>query len=366
MNIDANELKDYIIQNNKQTYILESIGCEYIKEHIKGWSCARPCGTNKNAIFLYKDTLKASIFTSDLNRNKQDNNKYGDIYTLIMRVKDVSFGESIKYLHSVLNIKYDYQKQKTKDKTQDPLYIFKKVKKCKQIVNKDIDVYDECILKEYSDLIHISWVKDGIMPFAAKRFNIGYSFDHKRIVIPERKWDGDDNDYIGIMGRTTIPMYEELGIHKYYPLKPYNKGMNIYGINENYNTIQEHGYIVVTESQKSVLKRYSRKDGTCGAIGCCNLTDEQVKILIGLNVEIIICYDEGIDINHIRQECERFYGIRNVSYFWDRWGLLKQGSKDSPCDLPDKQYKFMLKYRIKYDANEHMELKKWRENHWKN
>ena len=41
------------------------------------------------------------------------------------------------------------------------------------------------------------WIREGVMPFACKRFNIGYSYDRKRIVIPERKWDGDDNDYIG-------------------------------------------------------------------------------------------------------------------------------------------------------------------------
>lgn len=363
-NIDAVELKEFIKRNEKQEYILEQIGCEQIKENTKGWSCARPNGTNKNAIFLYRDTLKASIFTPDLNTDG-DSGKGGDIYTLVMKVKQVSFGECIKYLHKILGIEYEYKKKSKNQLRQNPLYIFQKIKRNRQVVNRDIEVYDENIIKEYSDLIHIDWVRDGIMPFAGKRFNIGYSFKHKRITIPERKWDGEDNDYLGVIGRTTVPMHKELDIPKYLAIKPYSKGLNLYGLNENYNSIQEKGYVVVAEAQKSVLKRYSRKDETLVSIGCCELTNEQVKILIGLNVEIVICYDEGIDINHIRAECEKIYGIRNVSYFWDKWGLLKQGSKDSPCDLPDKKYKFMLKYRKTYDEKEHKEYTEWREKHMK-
>jgi DNA primase len=211
-------------------------------------------------------------------------------------------------------------------------------------------------MKEYVDLPYIGWVKEGILPFACKRFNIGYSYDRKRIVIPERKWNGDDNEYIGISGRTTIPNYELFDIPKYFKLSnTYPKGLNVYGLNENYKTIQEAGYTVVMEAQKSVLKRYSRKDGTGTAIGNCEFTEEQVKILISLNVEICICFDEGISLQHIRKECEKFYKIRKVSYMYDRWGLLKTGSKDSPADMDNKTFNFMFKHRIIYDEKEHKE-----------
>lgn len=216
-------------------------------------------------------------------------------------------------------------------------------------------------MTEYIDLPHIDWVREGVMPFACKRFNIGYSYDRKRIVIPERKWDGDDNEYIGISGRTTVPNYEMFDIPKFFKLSnTYPKGINIYGLNENYQTIQEAGYTIVMESQKSVLKRYSRKDGTGTAIGNCELTEEQVRILISLNVEICICLDEGISLQHIRKECEKFYKIRKVSYMFDRWGLLKNGSKDSPADMDNKIFNFMFKHRTIYDVKEHEEYLKIR------
>ena len=142
--------------------------------------------------------------------------------------------------------------------------------------------------------------------------------------------------------------------------------MNVYGLNENYQTIQEAGYVVVLEAQKSVLKRYSRKDGTATAIGNCEFTEEQVRILISLNVEIIIAFDEGIDINHIRQECDKFYPIRKVSYMYDKWGLIEKGSKDSPADKENKVYEFMRKHRIVYDESERRKLKDWQEKQAKN
>ena len=309
---------------------------------------------------MKKSTLSIAIRSAD-------ENKHGDIFTLVMSIKKCSFGKANKYLHSVLGLQYSYKKDDKQEDKIDPLAIFKKIKRQRYLVDRDVPIYDESCMKEYTDLPYIGWIREGIMPNACKRFNIGYSYDRKRIVIPERKWDGDDNEYIGISGRTTVPNYELLDIPKYFKLSnTYPKGINVYGLNENYQTIQEAGYAVVLESQKSVLKRYSRKDGTGVAIGNCELTEEQVRILISLNVEIVIALDEGIDINHIRHECDKFYPIRKVSYIYDKWDLIKQGSKDSPADMPNKVYNFLLKHRFIYDDGERSKLREWQEKQTKN
>jgi DNA primase len=348
-------LKEYIVENNSIYTILESLGCHDIKEYQKEWRAALPDGTNKTAVCVKKDTLSSAIRNSEGNKN-------GDIFTIIMDIKNISFGKANKYLHKILGLNYTYSKNVKDKEKNDPLRIFKKVKRKRRTLDIDVPVYDDSCIKEYVPLPYIDWVRDGIMPFACERFNIGYSYDRKRIVIPERKWDGSDNEYIGISGRTTVQNYEMFDIPKYFKLSDtYPKGLNIYGLNENYKSIQEAGYTVVMESQKSVLKRYSRKDETATAIGNCELTETQVKILISLNVEICICLDEGIDINHIRKECEKFFHIRPVSYIYDRWNLLKPGSKDSPADMSNKIYKFMFKHRTIYDENEHEEYMKYLE-----
>lgn len=340
--------------------ILLDLECHGLHEYPTEWRAALPQGTNKTAVCVKKDTLFTSIRNSD-------GNQRGDIFTLVMTIKNISFGKANKHIHKVLGLKYSYNKTNKKEDNKDPLAIFKKVKRYKHTIDTDMPVYDDSCMKEYVDLPYIGWVREGVMPFACKRFNIGYSYDRKRIVIPERKWDGDDNEYIGISGRTTIPNYEMFDIPKFFKLSnTYPKGINVYGLNENYKTIQEAGYVVVLEAQKSVLKRYSRKDGTATAIGNCEFTEEQVRILISLNVEIVVAFDEGIDINHIRQECDKFYPIRKVSYIFDKWGLIEKGSKDSPADKQNKVYNFLLKHRTLYDESERRLLRIWQEKQAKN
>lgn len=347
--MNADDLKEYIIDNNYIVQILEALECHGIKEYSDEYRAALPQGTNKTAVCVKKSNLSSAIRSSD-------GNKSGDIFTLVMNIKGCNFGQANKYLHQVLGIKYEYGKNKKEEIKSDPLQVFKKVKRKKHYIDmNDIKTYDDSFLKEYVSLPHISWVREGIMPSVCERFNIGYSYNKHRITIPWRRWDGDGNEYLGVVGRTTIENYDMFDIPKYFGLIPFSKGCTVYGLNENYQYIQEAGYVVVFESEKSPLKRASRLDNTGVAIGNCELTNQQVKILISLNVEIIICLDEGISIEHIRKECEKFYGIRPVSYIYDKWGLIDKGSKDSPADKPNKIYNFLFNHKIKYDKKEHDE-----------
>jgi DNA primase len=352
--MDATDLKQYIIDNNKIKNILDDLGCHDFKEYSKEYRCGLPEHESKNNIAIKKETLSTKIFTPDSQTIR------GDIYTLVMFTKEMSFVQANKFIHNLFGLDFKIKSKAQKEEKKDPLQVFKKVKKKRFLINKDdIEIYDDDLIKEYIPLPHISWIKEGILPFTCEKFKIGYSANKKRIIIPTRYWCGDENEYIGVMGRTTIKEYEMLDIPKYFPLKPYLKSMNIYGLQENYQTIQEAGHVVVAESQKSVLKRHSRKDGTVVALESHDISDEQVKILIGLDVEVIIAMDVGIDINHVRSMCERFYGIRQVSYIYDKYELLKE--KEAPMDAPDKMYKYLLKYRIPYDGKEHNEYLKYLE-----
>lgn len=357
--MNANELKEYIIKNNKIPIVLEKVGCHEIKEYATEYRAALPNKTNATAVMVKKDNLFTAVNSSDINCT-------GDIFVLLMQLKQLSFGKANKLMHEYLNLNYSYSSTKIVDNKSDLLDIFKNVQHQTCIVNRDMEIYDDTILQEYINLPHISWVREGIMPFACEKFKIGYSFDKKRIIIPWRYWCGcDENQFVGIVGRTTIPHYDELGIPKYFAIKPFSKGKNIYGLYENYQTIQQKGYVTVFEAEKSTLKRYSLKDGTAVSIGSHTVSDEQVKILIGLNVDIIIAFDEDVKLNDIHKECEKFYGIRNVFYIYDKWGILNK--KESPADKPNKQYEFLFKYKVKYGDTQHKEWLKWlKEKHQKN
>ena len=273
--------------------------------------------------------------------------------------KQCSFIEAVKYLHNILNLKYKWQnilqKQNDKKEKDDPLYLFKKWRnKRKKVDVNDIHVLDEEVLDEYIPLLHIDWLRQGITERTRKKFGLAYSYKRKRVIIPMRYWL--TGDLLGINARTTVENFEELGIKKYYISPTYQKSLNLFGLYENYDSIQKAGFVVVYESEKSVLKRDSMCDSTGVALSGHSLSDEQVRILIGLNVNIIISMDNDVPIEEIRHMCSKFRNIRNVYYTYDKWDLL--GEKDSIADKPNKIFDFMMKYKVKYDDKEHQKYLK--------
>lgn len=353
------ELKEYILENDKIKDILDDLGCHGFKEYNKEYRCGLPNHNSKTNVAINKETLSTKIFTSESQTIR------GDIINLVMIVKDLSFPEALKYIHALFGFKYTYKPQAIEKEAIDPLDIFKRVKKRRKYTNNidDIELYNEEIIREYTPLLYIDWVKEGILPFTRDVFDIGYSADRKRITIPWRWWCGKSDDIVGVMGRTTIPCYEVLDIPKYFPLKAFPKSLHIYGLQENYETIQEKSYCIIYEAEKSVLKRHSRKDGTGIAIGSHDISDEQVRILIGLNVPIVVAWDKDVPLQHIRYTCSKFFGIRETYYICDKYDLLKE--KDSPADANNKVFEYLLKYKIKYDKKEHFEYLKGLKNNEK-
>ena len=359
--MDAIELKQYIIDNNKIVDILEYLQCHHIKEHTTEYRAGLPCHSNTTALSVKKETLAARVFNSD-------NITKGDIFTLVMNLNNITFPESIKLIHTILGLEFKYKKTNKKEITKiDPLHIFKKVKRNKQTCNvNELEIYGEEILDDYLPYPYITWVNEGILPNTCKEFNIGYSPKHKRIIIPIRYWCGDKNDYLGIIGRTILKEYKMLDIPKYLAIKPFTRSLNLYGLQENYKHIQESGYVLVMESEKSVLKSHVYTEKTCVAVGVHEISTEQVRILISLNVDIIIAMDNDIDINFVRGLCDRFYGIRNVYYIYDKYEILGgKETKNAPVDCGYTKFKYLLKYKTKYDQAEKDVYVKWLENHQK-
>lgn len=350
--MDTGSLKEYIFENKKIEFVLEKIGCKSIKFHPNKnfYSCSNYNGDNTGAVNVSND--KYLMVRNWTRQNEFD--EVSDIITLTQYNKQCSFVDAIKYLHEILDIEYSfYKKTKKKSKRFDPLSIFKNalcVGKRGCVDVDDVHAIDEEAINDYIPLLYIGWFREGIMPWAAKKFGLAYSYKHKRVVVPLRYWM--DGSLLGFNQRTTVNNYEEFGIRKYFLTPSYQKSLNLYGLWENREEIEQKRYVVICESEKSVLKRYSRNDGTCVALQGKTLSDEQKRIILGLDVdEVIIALDNDVDIEEVRHICEKFYHIRKVSYVKDSWDLL--GEKDSPMDAENKVYNFLLKYRVAYDAKEH-------------
>lgn len=345
------ELKKYIFENNKIEFVLDNLNCHNIKYHVKHdyFSASFPDGDNPQGINIRNNEyLNYRSFSRGV-----DYDEGKDIVDLVEYITKKNFVESVKYLHSILGLEYKWkrnlQKQKEEEKP-DPLAVFKKVQRSKKKVDvEDIHALDEEILNDYVPLLHIDWLREGVIEKTRKKFGLAYSYKKKRVVIPIRHWL--TKELVGFNMRTTVANYKEFNISKYWITPTYQKSQNLYGLAENYDSIISKKIVTVFESEKSVLKRDSLIDDTCVALQGKSMSEEQTRILIGLNAEIVIALDKDVPIEEVRFICEKFYNIRPVSYIWDKWGILKE--KDSPADATNKIYQFLFKYRVKYDESEH-------------
>lgn len=343
------ELKEYIHSENKIQYILEQLGCHNVRynDNKEYFSASQPDGDNPMGVCIRNNEyLNYRSFSRGV--DYEDNQ---DLISLVEYIKKINFIDSVKYLHKILDLPFEFKKQTEKPKKKyNPLEVFTKVLRSgRRVINvDDIKVLEDKILNDYVPLLHYSWVKEGITERTRKKFGICYSYRYKRIIIPIRYWA--TGELVATNARTTVENWEEFNIKKYILTNGYNKQLNLYGLYENYDAIQKAGYVVVYESEKSVLKRSSLLDDTGVALSGHTLSDEQIRILIGLNVEVIIAFDNDISIEETRHACEKFKNIRKVSYIHDFMGIL--GSKDSPADARDKDYRFLFDNRIVYDRDE--------------
>lgn len=352
--MDTVSLKKYIYESNKIEYILQEIGCNHIQYHPSKefYSCSNYNGDNQGAI-----NVKNNEYLSTINWTREKEfGENSDIITLVQYNKSMSFLEAIKYIHKILDLPFEFKKQEKPKEKFDPLQVFKKVLRCNRtIVNvDDIKILEDRILNDYVPLLHYSWIKEGITERVRKKFGICYSYRYKRIIIPIRHWA--TGELVATNARTTVENWEEFNIKKYILTSGYNKQLNIYGLWENYNDIQKAGYVTVYEAEKSVLKRSSLCDSTGVALSGHMLSDEQLRVLIGLNVDIVLAMDNDVSIEEVRHMANKFYGIRNVYYIYDKWNVIP--SKSSPADCPNKIFNFLMKHKIKYDENERKEYLK--------
>lgn len=360
------ELKNYIIENDKIEYILESLGCRSIVYHSdkEYYSATQPDSEadNKMGVIIKKnDYLNYYSYSRNIN---VDEGK--DIFSLIQESKNISFRDTMKYVHKLLGLKFTFKKEEKKDEIQKekPLTIFESHSGKRRKVNVlDFNILSENVLDDFVPTIHIDLFREGITKRAIDRYKLCYSYKYRRTYFVHRHWM--TGEILGVNGRTSIENAEDLGLDKYYLTPGMPKSINLYGLWENYDTIQKAGYVVVYESEKSVCKRSSLLDDTGVAISGHTLSEAQVDILISLGVDIIFSMDNDVDIQEIRHMCETkgAWRSRNVYYTFDKYDLLPP--KSSIADAPNKVFEFIMKYKIKYNEYEHQQYEKGLKNKYK-
>lgn len=206
-----------------------------------------------------------------------------------------------------------------------------------------IDEISENLLNVFTYYPTPEWLNDGISENAIKEYNILYSINSNKIIIPHYN---DEGKLIGIRGRALNEKDIEIG--KYMPVTIEGKiyahplGYNLYGLDKVKENIKKSGLAIVAESEKSALQFYTmfgKENNYCVAACGSSLHAYQVELLKKYNVKkILIAFDkEGKDWKEqekyfykLEKMCLQYKNYAEMGFIYDTKNLLNL--KDSPTD----------------------------------
>ena len=324
--MDAQRLKEHILDNNLVPDILEEIGCHHIKTRSDMVQAANPDGDNVTAICVYlNENLTTLNYTRQILPSGQT--RTTDILDLISFVRDCSFFETIKWLCGFCGLDYYADEEDVPESLQILQFLNQMNKESvgEEEDNTPLQPIDPKVLNYYLPIGNIMFEKDGISLSTQRFFNIGYDPQTNRLTIPIYS---EIKDLVGVKGRIFQEELEE-GQNKYLYLFKCNKGKVLFGLDKNLDNINKQGVVYVTESEKGVMQLYDM--GYYGvATGGSKISKYQINMLTRLGVQIVIAYDKDIQEDELKKIAEQFVEGVPVYAIIDKDNILNE--KESPSD----------------------------------
>ena len=336
MSDDLKEIKKRILEEDKVDDILEALECEYIAveggRRITAQLPERFYSGNKRSVQVkLNENLSSNI------RNKSFS---GDIYNLVSYIQYNIRGErelqddlpnAKRFICETLGWGEYLQNLKGFMPKTDYLAPLKNLlkghRRRKEV--KPNPILDESILDEFyyygKPLPFQPWIDEGISYHTQIMYGIGFDLDSKRVTIPMRNRFGQ---LIGVKGRI---MKDEDDDKKYLYMYRYQNSLEWFNFHYAHPYILMDKKVYIYEAEKSCMKAFSNGLYNTVAIGASDISEEQVRAIkqLGLDIEIVLCYDKGIQINEIVKNMDLFTG-RTVTAIYDKEDILSD--KNSPID----------------------------------
>ena len=341
MNIE--NIKEYILENDKIQLILENLGCHHIKINNEYVSCANPDGDNTKAILVYLNTNLTTInYTREICKN---GSIYSDIFTLVEFITGNSFFKSVKIVCEWLGFDYHHNFNDNQNNTSTLLNVVDSLISSRNVDHEPIKnkTRSEVLLAYYLDVYNDLFANDGISYKTQDIFEIGYDEETNRITIPIRDEVGD---LVGVKGRyfaEQIPEYEE----KYLYIEKCARSQILYGYHLTENYIKEAGKVFVAEAEKGTMQLFDMGFKNSVSTGGKKISKTQIIYLSRLCVDIIFCFDKDVTKEEITNIANRFDDSAVIYAIIDDQNILDK--KESPTDNSNK-FKILLEnnlYRIK-------------------
>lgn len=326
--MDIQRFKEYIVNNNLITQILEKLGCHHIKDKGVYIQCANPDGDNTTAITEYKDNLKVVDYT----RNIETTGYCSDIFSLVQFFLKCNFFIALKTVCEWIELDYYYDFDDDLPKSLKLTRLLASLNNDSSKIDNDekpVKQISEKILSYYMPYVNDLFYKDNITYQTMRDFEIGYDGQTNRITIPIRDEIGS---LIGVKGRWFGD--EKEGIEKYIYLEPCSKGQVLYGLYKTYPYIEKEKLVYVVEAEKGVLQMVSYGINNVVATGGSKVTQAQINKLSRLCVDICFLFDKDIKLEKLKELADRFIDGIKIYCAIDNDNILND--KESPSDNPEK------------------------------
>ena len=217
----------------------------------------------------------------------------------------------------------------------DTMSFLKKARKIFHYKPEEVkhEILNENLLNKYSHKEIQEWLDEGITQDVLDLFGVMANERDNRIVYPVRDIEGH---LINIKGRTRYKNYKELKIAKYMNYYPIGTMDYLQGLDITLPYVKEKNEIILFESVKSVMKAYGWGYKNSVSVEKHSVTDEQLKLLVKLRVNIVFAFDTDVDYrdDDLRETINKLKRITNVYVIYDRKHLLGgKEAKNAPVDL---------------------------------
>ena len=359
--------KDYLLEHITEEQILQllarfgAVPYGAIKEK-EIWFQTICHGGDSHKLCYFRDTKTFYCYT---------NCGQMSLFNLIMKVKNCTFSEAIKFVANEVGISNRYGFNNTIPMiSQELLKIDKyiQLRKPKKTEIKHLPKIDGKILNYFEDdVFYTGWIDEGISIETMQEFGIRWYELEKHIIIPHYNINGE---LVGIRRRS---LQEKDKNNKYMPemiegiTYTHSLNLNLYGLDKHMKGILKTKKVVIAESEKSVMLAHEYYGEDAFVVATCgfNISNWHRDVLLSLGVEeIMLAFDHDFELQEF-ENCDednpeyqkflryvkRIYSLAHkftafcrTYVLWDYMGLL--GKKDSPFDRGKEVLETLMKHKV--------------------
>lgn len=304
--------------------ILEYFGFYHMRICSNRISFANSEDGNKNGISL---KLDEALVVKDFVRGHK-----GDVFSFIMKARNVSFKEVLDRVKYELGIEYfDFT-----PKTEPFCGLFSKCKKKKNTL--EYKIYPESILDQYEKGYSKKFFDDHISLATQDKFGIRYDYLNCSIVIPIRSPTGE---LIGSKLRRNYKVTDTES--KYIYDIPCPASQTLFGYAQNYDELYGND-IIIGEAEKFVMQCDSYGYRNAVALASSNLSITQCKLILALNPNsVTFMLDVGLSSEVLLRNMNLLKSYSSMLCIDIRyWNGNNFNDKESPTDRGKDEFEKAL------------------------